>query len=304
MRRTTTLMPVGALALALTTFAALPAAAQDRNGRDRSGRHSDGQARERQSDGARGGARDRQDGQNRPSAQGDSRERPAPRADVAPPSGQGRPGIGADRGSSPAPVPDRADRYGVPDRRADGRARDNVRGGVAVPRPYDDRRYESRRGDDRRRDDRAIGPRGGYDAYRNDRYRYGAGPRLVVPVRPWPHYYGSNGRFSVYFGSGSGYLFGAPYSGRVYGYITPRGYSARVYYGDVRLIVNPRDAEVYVDGYYAGIVDSFDGVFQRLTLEVGPHQIELNAPGLEPQFYDVYVDPAQTVTIRSELYRY
>ena len=37
----------------------------------------------------------------------------------------------------------------------------------------------------------------------------------------------------------------------------------------------PRDAAVYVDGYYAGIVDDFDGVFQRLTLEVGPHRIEL-----------------------------
>ena len=68
-------------------------------------------------------------------------------------------------------------------------------------------------------------------------------------------------------------------------------------------MVQPRDAAVYVDGYYAGVVDDFDGVFQRLTLEVGPHQIELDARGLEPQFYDVYVDAAQTTTIRTELYR-
>ena len=69
-------------------------------------------------------------------------------------------------------------------------------------------------------------------------------------------------------------------------------------------MVQPRDAEVYVDGYYAGVVDDFDGVFQRLTLEVGAHQIELVARGLESQFYDVYIDPAQTTTIRTDLYRY
>ena len=154
-------------------------------------------------------------------------------------------------------------------------------------------------------------PRGGYDAYRgndryrgDDRYRYGGGARLIVPVRPLPHYYGSGGRFSVYFGLGSGYRYGSPYSGRVYGYMGPQTYGSRVYFGDVRLMVRPREAAVYVDGYYAGIVDDFDGVFQRLTLEVGPHQIELDAPGLEPQYYDVYVDPAQTVTIRSDLYPY
>lgn len=161
-----------------------------------------------------------------------------------------------------------------------------------------------------RRDDRGNA-RGGYDGYRgndryrgDDRYRYNGGARLIVPVRPLPHYYGSGGRFSVYFGLGSGYLYGSPYSGRVYGYVGPRAYGVRIAYGDVRLMVRPRDAAVYVDGYYAGVVNDFDGVFQRLTLEVGPHQIELDAPGLEPQYYDVYVDPAQTVTIRSDLYPY
>ncbi len=60
---------------------------------------------------------------------------------------------------------------------------------------------------------------------------------------------------------------------------------------------------MYVDGYYAGIVDDFDGFFQRLTLEVGPHQIEVEAPGLEPQVFDVYVDPYRTVDIRADLLR-
>jgi hypothetical protein len=125
-------------------------------------------------------------------------------------------------------------------------------------------------------------------------------PRFEV-VRPrYAHHYGPS--FSVFFGLGSGYRYGAPYYGRVYGYVPSPVYGARIYYGDVRLQVRPRDAQVFVDGYYAGIVDDFDGVFQRLTLTVGPHEIEVEAPGLEPQVYNVMVDPARTVDIRGDLY--
>jgi hypothetical protein len=79
-------------------------------------------------------------------------------------------------------------------------------------------------------------------------------------------------------------------------------YGARIYYGDVRLQVRPRDAAVFVDGYYAGIVDDFDGIFQRLTLAVGPHEIEIEGPGLEPQVFNVLVDPSRTIDVRADLY--
>ncbi len=65
----------------------------------------------------------------------------------------------------------------------------------------------------------------------------------------------------------------------------------------------PRDAEVYVDGYYAGIVDDFDGFFQRLTLEVGPHEIEVADGRYGSQFFDVYVDPYNTIDLRADRYR-
>jgi hypothetical protein len=81
------------------------------------------------------------------------------------------------------------------------------------------------------------------------------------------------------------------------------GYGNYRYYGDLRLKVRPRDAAVYVDGYYAGIVDDFDGFFQRLTLEVGPHVIEIEAPGLEAQVFDVYVDPSRTIDLHADLLR-
>ncbi|MGC4082353.1 MAG: hypothetical protein QM736_09670 [Vicinamibacterales bacterium] len=191
--------------------------------------------------------------------------------------------------SSAAPAPERQSAERQYDGRRDERARP-APAPVPPPNAYrdnrgrDDRyRYDNRRYDDRRYD--------GYRAY---------APRVY---RPAPRrYYGPGGNLSVYFGWGSGYLYGSAWSGRVYGYRAPYAYGARVYYGDVRLLVQPRDAAVYVDGYYAGIVDNFDGVFQRLTLEVGPHTIELVGPG-EPQVFDVYVDPARTTTIRTDLFR-
>jgi len=47
----------------------------------------------------------------------------------------------------------------------------------------------------------------------------------------------------------------------------------------LRIEVKPQEAEVYVDGYYAGIVDDFDGVFQRLPVTPGEHEIELYLDG-------------------------
>ena len=54
------------------------------------------------------------------------------------------------------------------------------------------------------------------------------------------------------------------YNGYAYGY--GHGYPA----GELRLQVRPPHAEVYVDGYFAGLVDDFDGVLQGLRLEEGP----------------------------------
>jgi len=47
----------------------------------------------------------------------------------------------------------------------------------------------------------------------------------------------------------------------------------------VRLEVKPSEAEVLVDGYYAGIVDDFDGAFQRLHVPPGEHELTLYLQG-------------------------
>ena len=49
--------------------------------------------------------------------------------------------------------------------------------------------------------------------------------------------------------------------------------------GSVRVIVEPEQARVYVDGYYAGIADDFDGIFQRLSIPPGRHEITVKLDG-------------------------
>jgi hypothetical protein len=65
--------------------------------------------------------------------------------------------------------------------------------------------------------------------------------------------------------------------------------------------VKPRDAEVWVDGYYAGSVDDFDGIFQSLKLDLGAYRIEVRKPGFETITFDVRVQPDRTITFRGEM---
>ena len=121
---------------------------------------------------------------------------------------------------------------------------------------------------------------GGWGGYYGSPYYYGVGPG----------YYGS-----VYSG---GYYSGAYYSGGYGGaYTGPSGWSI----GSVRLKVEPKDAEVYVDGYYAGIVDDFDGMWQQLRLDDGGHRIEVRKPGLTTLTFDVMVQPGRTITYRGDM---
>src|SRR5436305_1409172 len=71
--------------------------------------------------------------------------------------------------------------------------------------------------------------------------------------------------------------------------------------GSLRLKIKPREAEVYVDGYYVGIVDDFDGIFQRLKIETGAHRVEIRAPGYEPLTFDVRISPDHSTTYQGEL---
>jgi len=112
------------------------------------------------------------------------------------------------------------------------------------------------------------------------------------------HGYGS----SVYFGYPayyySGYAGYSGYSGGPYG--PSYGYQDT---GSLRVIVDPAKARVFVDGYYAGTADDFDGMFQRLHVAAGRHEIMLKLDGYRTHRFRVFVPVGHTVKLRHDMAR-
>ena len=118
-----------------------------------------------------------------------------------------------------------------------------------------------------------------------------AGCRVAAPpVRVV--YFRGYGYRPYYYGFYDPFLYG-PYSYPYYG--------ARYNHGSVRLEVKPEETEVYVDGYYAGVVDSYDGFFQRLRLPPGEHEIELYLDGYANTRETLYLVAGETHKIRHDM---
>jgi hypothetical protein len=112
----------------------------------------------------------------------------------------------------------------------------------------------------------------------------------VIVARPYYYY---SPYYSPFFYSGwYGYPYGYPY---------PYGYGPYHRDGSLRLQVEPRQAEVFVDGYYAGVVDDFDGAFQRLRVEPGMHDVQLYLQGYHTVHQQVYVQPDKTFNIKETM---
>ena len=69
-------------------------------------------------------------------------------------------------------------------------------------------------------------------------------------------------------------------------------------YGSVRLDIDQKSASVFADGFYVGVVDDFDGIFQHLNLKVGEHHLEIAAGGYETLTFDVNIQAGRTITCR------
>ncbi len=140
-------------------------------------------------------------------------------------------------------------------------------------------------------------------------YRYGNGYR-----------YGGYGYYPGYFPSYWSFYYGYPFYSPYYGYYDYYGspyygygygagygyYPHRRYYsgeGSVRLMVDPDKTRVYVDGYYAGVVDDFDGLFQRLHVAPGRHEITLKLDGFRTHRMKVYVPYDDTLKIHYDMVR-
>jgi hypothetical protein len=159
-----------------------------------------------------------------------------------------------------------------------------------------DRHYETPRYSNRGSYGSTYGYRGGnYDNYGNYGYRPYAYRSYAVPYGYRPHGYRPGWSFNLYFGRPYGYYGGGP----AYGYYA---IAPGFVFGSVRIVDAPPDAQVFVDGYYAGVVDDYDGVFQHLNLEPGSHRIDIQLPGYAPIGFDVFVQPGETITYRANIY--
>jgi hypothetical protein len=105
-----------------------------------------------------------------------------------------------------------------------------------------------------------------------------------------PFYYGAYGYSPFYYSGSYGY---APY------YYRGRYRDS----GSMRVIVDPDQTRVYVDGYYAGIADDFDGILQRLTIPPGRHEITLKLDGYRTHKFRVYVPVGETIKIHHVMER-
>lgn len=91
-----------------------------------------------------------------------------------------------------------------------------------------------------------------------------------------------------------GYQWGYPYP-------YPYGYGYGRYdqlTASIRLEVTPQNTEVYVDGYRAGVVDDYDGFFQRLRLRPGEHDLTLYLDGYRTVHQHLYLNSGADQKVR------
>lgn len=139
----------------------------------------------------------------------------------------------------------------------------------------------------------------GWPAVANAQGRGRGGGRVVVarPVVVRPIY----GAFSPFFYDP---WFGSPWGwGGPYGWGYPYGGFRFTNEVSLRVDVRPRDAQVYVDGYFAGDVDQFDGRFQRLRVTPGQHEITIYKAGYKTVRERLYLSPNSSRKLTHDLDR-
>ena len=149
-------------------------------------------------------------------------------------------------------------------------------------------------------------PRGGYHGHGGSHVSVGVGVGFGYghPVYAAPYFYNPYwwGFYGGFYGGFWGYpYFAAPYP--YYGY-PGYGYPGYGFYdasADLRLQVTQRAAEVYVDGYLVGTVDDFDGVFQRVHMPLGEHEVTIYSPGFRSITQRMLFRPWESYKIKDTL---
>lgn len=181
----------------------------------------------------------------------------------------------ASQPSQPAP------RQGTPGGQEKAKPRDDRPDGQAAPRHGSPSRPPDAAARRRPPDRQAMPP------------RYWSQPRTYFfpPIDTHLGFY-----YHPYFG-----FYYGPYYGPFYPYPGPFIGRPRYSSSALRLRVKPVEAEVYLNGYYAGVVDDFDGIFQRLYVPAGDHEIEIRMRGFETFHQHVYVSAGDTLDIAHAL---
>ncbi|HSC26255.1 MAG TPA: PEGA domain-containing protein [Vicinamibacterales bacterium] len=109
-------------------------------------------------------------------------------------------------------------------------------------------------------------------------------PRYFYPGYYYSPWYYSGWYYPYYSGFGFGLSFGyGPWGPYPYGYRYQYPYAYPYWWydntGSARLQITPRHAQVYIDGHFVGLVDEFDGTFQRLHVEIGEHELQVYLEG-------------------------
>ncbi len=73
--------------------------------------------------------------------------------------------------------------------------------------------------------------------------------------------------------------------------------------GNLRLLIDPPAAQVYVDGIFVGTVEDAGSALAGLRIGRGLHRLELTAPGYETLTVDVSIEADRTITYRGEMRR-
>jgi len=145
----------------------------------------------------------------------------------------------------------------------------------------------------------AGGPRVVGPAYRYYRPYYYPGFAFGLGFYGYPYYSPYYYPFGYYGAYGDPYGYGGyGYGGYGYGGYVSRDEARGI--GGVRIVDAPKDAQVFADGYYAGTVDDFNGVFQHLDLEAGAHRVEIREQGRTPIQFDVNIVPGENITYHAK----
>jgi hypothetical protein len=115
-----------------------------------------------------------------------------------------------------------------------------------------------------------------------------------------PHPGGPHFSVGFYYGAYYGPYFYSPWFYSGLWWYPPYGYP--YYWGaagaSVRIQVQPKSAEVYVDGYLAGIVDQFDGMFQSMLVAPGSHEITVYLEGYKSIVQRLYLSLGSSYRVK------